>query len=91
MAGVGSGGPAIAKAVRGDFGGGASAVTTGAGGTIVGWVVSNTTALGHLWREWIRMIERSMSAEVAPATTAFGMYQSIRNRSASSRLPTNAK
>ncbi len=54
-AGAGS----CAKASRAGFSTGAAA--TAVGGTIVGWLVSNTTASGHLCRDWMRMMERSTS------------------------------
>jgi len=73
-----------ANASRGALGTGASAATAGlSAATGAGrWLVSNTTALGHLCMEWMRMIERSISAW-SGATTGRGRYPSIRNRSAS--------
>src|SRR3954471_8758777 len=82
---------AMASASRAGLGGDlAGATSASAAGTMVGWVVSNTTALGHLWAEWIRIAVRSTEAAVASAAVC-GVYQSISRMSASSKPPTKTK
>jgi hypothetical protein len=71
-------------------GGRLSATATAARGTMVGRLVSNTVASGHLWAVCRRIIVLSTPA-VAGASTSFGKYQSARNSNASNRLPTTQK
>jgi len=78
-----------AKALRGVLMTGMSAIATG-GGVIVGRLVSKTIASGHLCIVWIRIVDRSTLAR-SDAADGFGMYQSERNKKASTRLPANPK
>jgi hypothetical protein len=69
--------------------GGASATVAG-GGTIVGRLVSITIRSGHLCPERSRITVRSTSPR-AGVTASGGRYQSVRNSSASNRLPIKTK
>src|ERR1700751_2218171 len=69
----------------------ASAIT---GATVgIGALVSIWMAAGHLWPEWMRMIERStsLSALATAAPVDVGKYQSARNSNPTSMPPTNTK
>jgi hypothetical protein len=80
------------KASRGCFAMGALARTGNRGGTIVGRLVSKSIRSGHLWADWMRMIDLSTRASrMKDEEEASAQYRSARNSIAKSRLPTKKK